>query len=106
MSVNDTDNDIPLAEDAIPREAIGLTSAYGCVVSFLRDHPEFLPDFDEDWREALNKSRKVERDVGHDPEMFDDELEAEWHRRKEANLLLRLAVSYPCTARRSRYSSL
>lgn len=48
--------------------------------------------FDEDWLEVLQKSRDFEKTVGHDPETFDADLEEEWHRRKQANLILRLAL--------------
>jgi hypothetical protein len=88
----DSNDDIPWAEDAIPKEAISLTDAFGCIVSLVSDHPELLPKFDEEWSEALRKSREEEGKIGHDPETFDKELEEEWHRRKEANLFLRLAI--------------
>jgi hypothetical protein len=87
-----TDDDIPRAEDAIPKNAISLTDAYDCVVSLVSNHPELLPKFDEEWSDALLRSRAEERKIGHDPETFDRELEEEWHRRKEANLFLRLAI--------------
>src|ERR1700737_3918303 len=88
----DADEEIPWAKDAIPKEAISLTDAYGCVVSLVSDHPELLPKFDEEWSEVLRKSREEEGKIGHDPETFDKELEEEWHRRKEANLFLRLEI--------------
>jgi hypothetical protein len=88
----DTDDDLPLAEDSIPKEAISLTDAYECVVGLVIKHPELLPKFDEDWSEALLKSREEERKIQDDPEVFDKELEQEWHQRKEANLFLRLEI--------------
>jgi hypothetical protein len=88
----DSDDDIPQADDPIPKDAIRLTDAYECVVSLVSNHPELLPKFDEDWSEALRKSREEERKIEHDPETFDKELEEEWHRRKEANLFLRLEL--------------
>ena len=84
----DMDDDIPQADDPIPKDAISL---YECVVSLVSNHPELLK-FDEDWSEALRKSREEERKIEHDPETFDKELEEEWHRRKEANLFLRLEL--------------
>jgi hypothetical protein len=51
-----------------------------------------LPSFDQDWCEALKKSRLAEQRADHDPETFDDELQTEWHLRKEANLFLRLEL--------------
>jgi hypothetical protein len=88
----DTDDDIPQADDAIPKDAISLTDAYDCVVSLISNHPELLPKFDEDWSEALRKSREEERNIQVDQEEFDNELEEYWHRKKEANLFLRLEV--------------
>jgi hypothetical protein len=88
----DTNDDIPWAEDAIPKNAISLTAAFGYIASLFEDHPELLPKFDEEWSEALRKSREEELKIGHDPETFDKELEEVWHRRKEANLFLRLAI--------------
>jgi hypothetical protein len=88
----DSDDDIPRAEDAIPKAAISLTDAYGCVLNVVSNHPELLPKFGEEWSDALEKSREEERKAQHDPETFDQELEEEWHRRKEANLFLRLQI--------------
>jgi len=88
----DPDDGPPQADDAIRKDAIRLTDAYECVVSLVRNHPELLPKFDEDWSEALQRSREEESKVQHDPETFDKELEEEWHRRKEANLFLRLEI--------------
>src|SRR5476651_336532 len=88
----DTDDDIPQADDPIPKDAIRLTDAYECVASLVSNHPELLPKFDEEWSEALRKSREEERKIQHDPETFDKETEEEWHRRKEANLFLRLEI--------------
>jgi hypothetical protein len=88
----DTDDDVPRADDAIPTDAISLTDAYERLVGIICDHPELLPKFDEDWSEALRKSREEERKIQDDPEAFDKELEEEWHRRKEANLFLRLEI--------------
>ena len=88
----DTDDDIPWAGDAIPLNAISLTDAYNCVVILVCDHHELLPKFDEDWSEALQKSREEERKIQVDKEAFDKQLEEEWHRRKEANLFLRLEI--------------
>jgi hypothetical protein len=85
-------HDIPISEDAIPKDAISLTDAFGYIVSFIGDHPELLPTFDQQWSEALEKSREEERRIQHGAETFDQELEQEWHRRKEANLFLRLAI--------------
>jgi hypothetical protein len=90
--MEDSGNELPKAMDAIPKNSISLTRAYGCVVDFLSDHPEFQLEFDDEWSEALKKSREVERNLGHDPEQFNDEVETAWHRRKEANLILRLAI--------------
>ena len=90
--MTDTDDDIPRADDAIPKDAIRLTDAYECVVTLVSNHPELLPKFDEDRSEALRKSREEERKIQDDPEAFDKELEEEWHQRKEANLFLRLAI--------------
>jgi hypothetical protein len=87
----DTDDDIPQARDAIPKEAIWLTDAYEWVASLASNHPENLPKFDGDWSEALRKSKELERKI-QDPEVYDGELEGEWHRRKEANLILRLGI--------------
>jgi hypothetical protein len=81
----------PLAEDAIPKAAVSLPDAYGSVLNVVSNHPELLP-FDEEWSDALEKSRQEERNIQHDPETFDQELEEEWHRRKEANLFLRLQI--------------
>jgi hypothetical protein len=88
----DTDDDVPRADDAIPTDAISLTDAYERLVGIICDHPELLPKFDADWSEALRKSREEERKIQDDPEAFDKELEEEWHRRKEANLFLRLEI--------------
>lgn len=87
----DIDDDIPEANDAIPKGSISLTHAYNCVVGAVSNHHERLPKFDEDWSEALRKSREEERNI-QDSEVFDKELEEEWHRRKEANLFLRLEI--------------
>jgi hypothetical protein len=92
QNMQDSDDELPKAMDAIPKNSISLTAAYGCVVNFLIDYPEFQLEFDDEWSEALKKSREVERNLGHDPEQFNDELETAWHRRKEANLILRLAI--------------
>ena len=59
----DTDDDIPRADDAIPKQAISLTDAYDRVVSLVSNHPELLPKFDKDWSEALRKSREEERKI-------------------------------------------
>jgi hypothetical protein len=80
------------AEDAIPKDAIWLTDAYECLVALLLDQPQRQPRFNEYWSEVLEKSRQREQKVGHDPAVFDKDLEEEWHRRKEANLLLRLEI--------------
>jgi hypothetical protein len=52
---------VPRADDAIPKDAISLTDAYNCVVNLVCDHHELLPKFDEDWSEALRKSKEEER---------------------------------------------
>ena len=57
----DTDEDLPQADDAIRKDAISLTNAYECIAGFISDHPELLPKFDEDWSEALRKSKEEER---------------------------------------------
>ncbi len=88
----DTDHDIPWADDAIPLNAISLTDAYDYVVSLISDHPELLPKFNEHWSETLRKSREEERSIQVDQEAFDEGLEEYWHRRKEANLFLRLEI--------------
>jgi hypothetical protein len=88
----DTDDDVPQADDAILKNAISLTDAYDRVVSLVSNHPELLPKFDDDWSEALRKSKEEERKIQDDPEAFDKELEEEWHQRKEANLFLRLEI--------------
>jgi hypothetical protein len=67
----DTDDDITRADDAIPTNAIRLTDAYNCVVNLVSNHAELLPKFDEDWSEALRKSREEEREIQDDPEAFD-----------------------------------
>jgi hypothetical protein len=92
VDTDDTDDGIPEADDAILKDAIRLTDAYECVASLVSNHPELLPQFDEEWSEALRKSREEERKIQHDPETFDKETEEEWHRRKEANLFLRLEI--------------
>jgi hypothetical protein len=88
----DTDDEIPWADDAILLNAISLTDAYDCVVSLVSNHPELLPKFDEDWSEALRKSREEEAKIQVDKDAFDKQLEEEWHCRKEANLFLRLEI--------------
>jgi len=90
--MTNTKDDIPQAEDPIPKAAISLTDAYECIVGLVIEHPERLPKFDEDWSEALRKSKEEERKIQDDPEGFDKELEQEWHQRKEANLFLRLEI--------------
>ncbi len=88
----DQDDELTRAKDAIPKDAIWLTDAYELVVDLVSEHPERLPRFDEDWCEALRKSRQLEQTVGHDSDTFDKDLEEEWHCRKEANLFLRLEI--------------
>ena len=87
-----TDDDLPRAEDAIPKDGILLTDAYERIVNLIDDHHELLPAFDKDSTEALQKSKEEERKIGHDPEAFDEEIEEYWHHKKEANLLLRLEL--------------
>ena len=89
--IADTDDDIPHAGDAIPKEAIWLTDAYERVARLVSELPENPPKFDKYWSEALRKSKELERKI-QDPEVYDAELEAEWNCRKEANLILRLAI--------------
>ena len=88
----DTYDNISWADDAIPLNAISLTDAYHSIVILVCGHHELLPKFDEDWSEALQKSREEERKIQVDKEAFDDQLEEEWHRRKVANLFLRLEI--------------
>lgn len=56
-------DEIPLADDALPKDGISLTDAYEHVLSFVCDHPARLPKFDSDWFEALQRSRAEERKI-------------------------------------------
>src|ERR1700721_1133653 len=88
----DDDNGLPMAEDAIPINALRLTEAYEIVVDAIELVPERGNDIDEDWIEALRQSRELEKNAGHEPEEFDAEFEEFWHLRKIANVFLRSAL--------------
>jgi hypothetical protein len=92
-SNNSSENDAVPSLDAIPKNAVWLTEAYGYVVDSIVDLAEFAPASLEFWQEELAASRALEQEVGHDPEAFDGEIEHLWHRRKEANLFLREALN-------------
>ena len=83
--------DTPWAEDAIPKDGISLTDAYASVADFLFDHHELRPQFNEEWSEALLKSRELERKCA-DKDVFDKKLEEETQLGREANLFLRLQI--------------
>jgi hypothetical protein len=94
----DQDDELPWTHDAIPKNAIWLTDAFHEVLGALRTT---LTRFRALWMafsstragpKLWKKSREFEKTVGHDPETFDAELEEEWHHRKQANLILRLAI--------------
>jgi hypothetical protein len=94
----DQDDQLRWSHDAIPKNAIRLTDAFYDVLDVVAEILDAASasvnplQFDEHWLEVLQKSREFEKTVGHDPETFDAELEEEWHRRKQANLILRLAI--------------
>jgi hypothetical protein len=85
-------DDRPMAEDAIPTTAIRLTEAFMMVVDAVQSNPEKITTIDEDWSTALVKSREFEKALGHDPKVFDEEFEKEWHLHKVANVILRCAL--------------
>lgn len=89
---SEADEGPALGEDAIPKDAVWLTDAYEHVVKIICSDRSFHFEFDDEWREALEKSRQFEHTVGHDAEAFDEQLEQEWHQRKQANVILRLAI--------------
>ena len=45
-----SEDEPPLGQDAIPKNAIRLTDAFWSVFKVLDDHSEILPEFDELWR--------------------------------------------------------
>jgi hypothetical protein len=63
----DDDNELPMAEDAIPINALRLTEAYEIVVDAIELVPERANDIDEDWIEALRQSRELEKTLGTNP---------------------------------------
>jgi hypothetical protein len=87
--------DIPLADDAIPKDAIRLTDAYECVLEAVFDHPEILPEFNEHWLDLLRKSGQNSFNKIKDPDVLDKEQQERkeaWNRDREVNLFLRLQL--------------
>ncbi len=92
MDDSEDETDLPISDDLIPKQAIRLTDAYELLAALFDNHPDRIPEFDEDSSKALRRSRQTELTVGHDPAVFDAELEEQWHFRKQANLFLRQAI--------------
>jgi hypothetical protein len=84
--------DPPTAEDAIPHDAITFTEAFDIVQDAIEEQPSKISEIDEDWLDALHRSREFEMTVGHDLEAFDAELEEHWHLQKVASVFLRAAL--------------
>jgi hypothetical protein len=83
---------LPMAPDAIPHGAITLTEAFDTVLDAVEAHPNKIAEIEDEWLDALHKSREFEKTAGHDPEVFSGELEEYWHLKKVANVFLRLAL--------------
>jgi hypothetical protein len=83
--------EMPQAHDALPVGAILLNEAYEHVLDAVLENPNALPEFDEDWSDALEASKKYEKEH-QDPSAFDSELEEFWHEKKRANLFFRMCL--------------
>ena len=62
-----------MAQDAIPYGAITLADALDTVLDALEAHPKKIAEIDEQWSDALRKSREFEK-TKHDSKVFDTEL--------------------------------
>ena len=51
----------PHAHDALPVGAILLNEAYELVLDAVLEHPNALPEFDEDWSAALEQARNTKK---------------------------------------------
>jgi hypothetical protein len=78
--------------DAIPKNGIWFEDALVAIFSNIESSVQFGNRFATDWAAVLQRSRDFEKNAGHDPRTFDSEFEEEWHKQKQANLFLRLAI--------------
>jgi hypothetical protein len=87
---SDRESPLPLAKDAIPIDAIGLTDAFWAICELFFARPEFSPQLDQYWTVVLEESRQLE--LRRRASEIDTQHEHEWHRAKLANVFFRLAL--------------